>query len=611
MIARLSSRALLAASALAVVAAASPASAKRVDRLVAFGDSYADDNNLLQLSNINPLTTQIYTTGRFSGGTNYIDTLSTLLQVEQENFAIGGAQARNQNGQLPTWGLPYEVDQFFNVGPQSNVFPNSTPSFDRGDLLAISIGGNDARQFEQIVTAGGTPTFTVQDSITSARTQLDRLVNAGAPTISFLAGNTAQLPEVATNPAAQALRNTFSTTYNSALQTTLAGYANRGVIVHYLDLSQLLDRVRANGAAYGLPNGVVCPLNTANVTSGCGGYLFYVDNLHLSSDGFRVVGQYVQRQLQAPLSIGATSDLALDTARQFGRTLNSRMDLGSPRDGEVLEGLRVFAVGDQFSRDVEISDVSDAFDIDSTGGTAGVEFGLGANGLVGVAANYSRAQAEFGAQPTRIEGDAMQIGAYAAFGLGPIFVQGHAGAGRSEYDIARAGVIDSLAASPDGDHIVAGAKAGFLAPVGPIRFGPVAAIDYARASVDGYTEEGDGALALNVGEQRFSALVGGLGLELRGDLDAGGSALRPFASAMLEKDLRGDGRVISFAQTSAPGIVNRFDLGERDQGVYTRFAGGASASIGTRVQLDVHASTTAGKDQGNEVSAHIGARFGF
>ena len=36
---------------------------------------------------------QLYPTGRFSGGTNYIDTLSQLLAAPVENFAIGGARA--------------------------------------------------------------------------------------------------------------------------------------------------------------------------------------------------------------------------------------------------------------------------------------------------------------------------------------------------------------------------------------------------------------------------------------------------------------------------------------------------------------------------------------
>lgn len=613
MIQRLGARALLGATAALALSFASAAEAQRIERIVSFGDSYADTGNFLRLAGINPVTgTQgLYTTGRFSGGTNYIDSLSLLLGTPVFDFAIGGAQARNQNGQLPTWGLPYEVDQFLNVGPQSTIFPTIAPTFGPRDLLAISIGGNDARQFEQIITAGGTPTFTAQTSIDSARQQLDRLVGAGSPTISWLAGNTAQLPEVATNPAAQALRNTFSNTYNAALQQTLAGYANRGIVVHYLDLSQVLDRVRLNGASYGLPNGVACPANQANVLSGCAGYLFYVDNLHLSSDGFRVVARYVQRQLQAPLNLGATSDLALDTARQFGRTLNSRLDLGSPRDGEVLEGTRLFVMGDTLSRDVNASLATDAFDIDSVGATAGAEFGFGGNGVVGVAAGISRGKARMANNSARLNGDSWQGGIYAAYALGPVFAQGHAGYGRTDYDIRRAAVIDDLSASPEGSHLIAGAKVGFLAGLGPLRVGPVASLDYARAKVDGYTEAGDNALRLNVGAQRYSALVGGAGVELRGDFNAGGSSLRPFASAMLEKDLKGDARTLTFAQTSTPTIVNRFSLGERDTGVYTRFSGGASAQLARNIQLDVAGSTTAGKDGGNELSVDGGVRVGF
>jgi phospholipase/lecithinase/hemolysin len=129
MIQRLGARALLGATAALALSFTSPAQAQRIERIISFGDSYADTGNYLRLAGVNPVTGTggIYTTGRFSGGSNYIDGLSVLLGAPVFDFAIGGAQARNQNGQLPTWGLPYEVDQFLNVGPQSTVFPSIAP----------------------------------------------------------------------------------------------------------------------------------------------------------------------------------------------------------------------------------------------------------------------------------------------------------------------------------------------------------------------------------------------------------------------------------------------------------------------------------------------------
>src|SRR6266849_10504485 len=56
----------------------------------AFGDSYADTGNLFKILGVpNPAA---YPTGRFSGGTNFVDTTSLLLGIPQNNFAIGGAK---------------------------------------------------------------------------------------------------------------------------------------------------------------------------------------------------------------------------------------------------------------------------------------------------------------------------------------------------------------------------------------------------------------------------------------------------------------------------------------------------------------------------------------
>src|SRR5688572_93832 len=144
-------RCLLGASTLALAAVSTPAHAQRVDEIIAFGDSYADDGNLWQLIGSNPFL-QLYPSGRFSGGTNYIDTLSLLLNAPVQNFAIGGALTTNVNTNgvgLP--GFPFEYTSFLAGG--GGVFPTVTPTFDENDLLAISIGGNDARFYQQ---TGGT-----------------------------------------------------------------------------------------------------------------------------------------------------------------------------------------------------------------------------------------------------------------------------------------------------------------------------------------------------------------------------------------------------------------------------------------------------------------------
>src|SRR6476469_1541137 len=81
MIYRRFTRSLLSASLLTCAALSSPAAAQQIDRIIVFGDSYADTGNFFRLAGIPPLTTQIYTTGRFSGGSNYVDTLSNIMQV--------------------------------------------------------------------------------------------------------------------------------------------------------------------------------------------------------------------------------------------------------------------------------------------------------------------------------------------------------------------------------------------------------------------------------------------------------------------------------------------------------------------------------------------------
>ena len=622
--------ALAALTATALTSIAAPASAQQIDRIVTFGDSYADDGNFFQILGINPATTTIYTSGRFSGTTNYIDTLSEILNVPVENFAIGGAMAQTFPGganntnclSIPATcplGFAYEVDQFFNVGTQNAAFPNSATTFDEGDLLTVSIGGNDGRFYQQTGGTLGGASASAAISVAAATTQLNRLVAAGPPTISFLAYDTSLAPELATSPdpvGAAAIRTAFSNAYNAGMQNTLAGYAADGVIVHYLDLSLIADNIIANPTAYGITNGLVCPAfvpatpASATCVLNSTGYLFYGDGVHLTGTGFAIVAQYVAAQLTAPLTLQGASDLGMDVARQFGRTLTTRLDLGAPRDGDMPEGFKVFISGDSFSRSVNESSGNAPFDVNDFGLTLGAEYGFG-SGVVGVAGNISRPELEFGGDVSEVEGESTQLGAYAGMGIGGGFIQGYLGFGWDDYDIGRRGVVEGMDANTDGDHFLAGAKAGYLFPVGGFRLGPVIALDYADVTVEGYTEEGDAALTLNVSDADFSSLRGSIGIEARGDFAGDGVQWRPYGALALEKELDGDDRSISFAQTSAPGVVNTWAIDDVSTKAYGRFTGGLNARILNNVMLGAAISTTFGKKQGNETSGHLGLKVGL
>lgn len=599
------SRALACASALSIAAVATPAAAQHIDRIVVFGDSYADIGNALRLAGVNPLTTQVYTTGRFSGGTNYIDTLSTLLNVPQYNFAIGGARTNNGNQTTGLPGLTFEVQQFL-AGGGALGFPTVDTTLDQSDLVAVSIGGNDARFYQQSSgTIAGAPAAAAT-AVTSFQQNFDLVMAHGTPTISFLAGDTGRLPEIAANPAGAAVRTAYSTAFNNGVQQVLAGYAAQGSVVHYLDLTKVLDNVIANPTAFGITNGLTCPAFPGNTTcaANASGFLFYGDLLHLTSNGFAIVGQYVATQLAAPLTLKGPSDLELDTARQWGRTLSSRSDLYGR--GPSTEGMRVYLVGDTFMHDVTANDENDAYDIRGSGATLGAEYGFG-GGVVGIAGNYSWPHARFGNENARIKNHSWQIGAYGSIGMGGgLFGQAYLGYGKDSNRITRTGVIQEMSARPDGSHVTAGLKGGYLMPFAGLQAGPIVALDYARAKVDGYTESGDPALTLNVGDQRLKSLTGQAGVEVRGEL----AGLHPFADLTVEHEFSGSDNSINFSETSAPIIVNQWSI-SRDQQTYGRLAVGASAELTGGVSIDAYVSTTISRDGGQETGGQLGLKARF
>jgi len=613
----LSSRLLAATAILATgVAIATPAAAQRVERVVAFGDSYIDDGNVFELTGT-PVP-PIYPLGRFSNGTNLVDTLARLINAPILNYGIGGAVARAQNTALPQVQAFDLQTQSFLAGGGPPAFPRSSGRFAPTDLLIVNIGANDARAYErqfgvnptaaQIAALQAGVQAQAQLAAGEAIRNLNGLVAAGARNLTVLGGDVGFLPEVRGLPVA-AVGSAYSTAYNNLLKNQLAAYAAQGAIVNYLDLNLIAQQVQNNLGAFGIQSTGACPI--ACVTTNpelLDRFLFYVDQVHLTQRGYEIVGQYAARQLEAPLHMEAQVETVLNLADGFANGLQARLDLGSP--GGAPEGLRLFGTADYGQSDQDESLASFGHRFERWGTTFGAEYHGGA-WLIGAAINYVEGDTEIRSQTGGIESEGLQGGVFGGWSNGNAFVEGFAGIGKVELEIRRDAVIDEIQASPDADTLVAGIQAGYLFDVGALKAGPIVGLNYARAQLEGYTETGDPVLTLTVSDQEDDELVGNIGVEFEGEFDVGGGTVSPYLIVTAERELESEARTVRYASTAAPNIVNSYTVGGEEEDTYGRIFGGADFEITRAISLQVAGGTTIGQDGGDNSAASVGLRIGF
>jgi phospholipase/lecithinase/hemolysin len=301
-LARLAAFAMLGTAGCAEAAAPEQPAAPPITRIVAFGDSFADDGNIYELFGTAP--PPIYPRGRFSDGTNFVDTMGELLRAPVANFALGGAVTGPGRNNSPA-GFDQQY-RAFAAGGGPAYFPRVSGRFSPTDLIVVSIGGNDARAYgksfgrspppAKVKAAIAAAPAAAARSVANATKGLEALVGAGARRITFLGGDVGRLPEVAGSTTAP-IGSAFSKSYNDGMEASLARLAARGVSVRYLDLDELAHRVASDPAAFGLDSAGACPAECLTDPALARKYLFYVDKVHLTSAGFAIVGRAAVAQL--------------------------------------------------------------------------------------------------------------------------------------------------------------------------------------------------------------------------------------------------------------------------------------------------------------------------
>lgn len=219
--------------------------AKDYDNIYIFGDSFSDSGNVFNATNGIIPPSQTYFNGRFSNGPIWVDYLASDLGLTlnlKNNFAFGGATTGTENIGLPSLpGLQQQINSFV-----------SAQTADPNALYIIWAGTNDYLSY----FFGGVPNPT--NTVGNLSAELTSLVADGARDIMVV-----NLPDLGKLPFANFdsqrsnLFNTFSSTHNSSLDTTLKSLRQQlspDINIIELNVNSLFDKVIAAPDKFGFSN---------------------------------------------------------------------------------------------------------------------------------------------------------------------------------------------------------------------------------------------------------------------------------------------------------------------------------------------------------------------
>ncbi|WP_022720735.1 autotransporter domain-containing protein [Rhodopseudomonas sp. B29] len=658
--------------AISVVAAAAfdaaPAQAQFA-RLIGFGDSYADTGSApggayrligqngtgtvaipyppyaLVPSDFWPCPSPTYTSCRFTGSTNFVDSLQSIYGLPGlTNFSIGGARTGNTNT-MPFlssgYGLPYELQQFVASGMRLT---------DR-DLVALSIGGNDLSGINvgtgDVASQTAIIVSSAQLSAAAAVGGVQQLVAAGARNIAWLGtGSSKWFPERTLGSQGTTLgqfnfsdsqRDAWADTYYQQTQLLLAPLAQAGVRVFLFNFGILQQRVHDNPGMYGFagvpagstgceagPGTGSTPGTVAVNVAGC----FYENSVHPTGAAMALIASYMANQIDAPSTVTPQSGIAAGLLGSFTGSVFDRLDanrrfqpsgvnaamaampgkapaLTDPADHWSVYGAASYAGA---SRDRQF--YATGYDYDAAGGYLGLEYRLDANWRVGGVFGYSQPDVKLAVQDARNRIDAFQFAGYGSYTDAHWFADTLLAYGRQDFALQRRGIIDIIRGSTSADVFTIAGKGGYLFDVGRLRLGPIAGLNYTNAAIRGYTETGDVLLTMMVDRQKLDALTGDLGVQLRYPLQIGSGIYAPFLNLIAAHDFLRSGHTVTTTLVSAP-LLPILTPVSADGGTYGRVAGGVSATVATNVTATLTGTTSFARKGGDDAGVSGGLKIAF
>lgn len=319
----------------------------------------------------------------------------------------------------------------------------------------------------------------------------------------------------------------------------------------------------------------------------------------------RLDGLHQQGLMLGVAVAGGDADGGSDGMMGLGRNSKSRAKGSAGPMPITTYAMGTFAGGNRSE-----SATMAGFDYEAVSGTAGIEYSVSRNLIVGFAANATATRADINTGAS-VDVDALQAAAYASYATRNWFADALAAYGRHDLDLGRPGVNDVIRGSTDASAVALAARGGYLFDFGRLRAGPIAGLTYIHSKVDGYAEQGDPQLTLNVSALTVDALTGSVGVRFLAPFQSAGRVFVPYLNVTLEHNFGDASQTLSASLTQAPLAPVLSPVPSFDTRTYGKIDGGLTVQMGPHLGATISASSTFARDEGNDYRISAGLNYRF
>ncbi|MCX8110596.1 MAG: autotransporter outer membrane beta-barrel domain-containing protein, partial [Syntrophorhabdaceae bacterium] len=244
--------------------------------------------------------------------------------------------------------------------------------------------------------------------------------------------------------------------------------------------------------------------------------------------------------------------------------------------------------------------------------TAGIDLRLKDNIVVGLATGYRQADANFYNYGGSVESKTWPVTTYAAYLGNSWYGYGSLGYNLNLFDTTRnisfGGLNRRAKGNTMGHQFNAYAEAGYDFKLKNLIITPMASLAYAGLWVEGYEEDGAGALNLRVGSQKVDSLQTGAGLRVAAPIKSGSVKVVPQAYGSYQHEFANKSRNIIASMSQGDAFIWRTDAAKENFAVV---GGRLDILTGKNLQMGINYNAEVRKGSPTVHSIFAGVRWEF